>query len=63
MYNYVLGLFVLFLFSCNLEKTATTSEAEKEMIKALVTDETLAYMEKDYEKWASFGTMAAKYCG
>jgi len=29
-------------------------EATKEAIKEVVTGETIAYMEKDYEKWASF---------
>lgn len=53
MKKYVLGLCVLFLVSCKQESTVS-SELTKEAIKAVVTGETLAYMEKDYEKWASF---------
>ncbi len=53
MKNYVWGLFALFIFSCQQEK-AVSPEAAQEEIKAVVTGETLAYMEKDYEKWASY---------
>jgi len=40
-------------FSCQPQKEETL-KSEKEEIKTLVTNETLAYMEKNYEKWASF---------
>lgn len=53
MKKYVLVICVLSLVSCQQKKTATP-ETAKEEIKATVTGETLAYMEKDYEKWASF---------
>lgn len=53
MKNYVLGLCALLLFSCQQE-TAEDPEAAKETIKKVVTGETLAYMEKDYAKWASY---------
>ncbi len=53
MKNALFGLFLLLLLSCNEEKLASV-ENTNELLKALVVDETLAYMEKDYEKWASF---------
>lgn len=49
----VLGLCVLFLLSCQQE-SSKTSESINEDIKAVVTGETFAYIEKDYEKWASY---------
>lgn len=53
MKNYVLGLCVVLLFSCQEDK-AVDPEAAKEAIKAIVTGETRAYMEKDYGQWASY---------
>lgn len=41
------------IFSCQSEKTTSTEEI-KENLKAIVEGETYAYMEKDYEKWASY---------
>ncbi len=46
-------LFGLTLFSCKQKNTISTA-AEKEAIKGVITGETEAYMEKNYEKWASF---------
>lgn len=55
MYMKKFGLlaYMLLLFSCQQEKTIA-SEAVNEKIKEVVTEETRAYMEKDYEKWASY---------
>ena len=53
MRKYILGICTLLLFSCQEEKVILTENIE-EAIKAFVTEETYAYMEKDYEKWASF---------
>lgn len=53
MKKYVLGLCVLFLLSCQQEKKLITEEADA-VIKEVVTGETLAYMDKDYEKWSSY---------
>ena len=53
MKKYTLGLCVLLLVSCQQE-SAVSLEAAKEEIKAVVTGETLAYMNKDYKKWASY---------
>lgn len=44
---------VALLFSCQEEK-ALSSEVIQESLKAIVEGETYAYMEKDYQKWASF---------
>lgn len=44
---------MIFLFSCEQEKTLSSKEI-KETIKEVVVGETLAYMEKDYQKWASY---------
>ncbi|MEE9363622.1 MAG: hypothetical protein V3U92_13570 [Cellulophaga sp.] len=52
MKNFISGLCILVLFSC--QTTNTSAEAEEEAIKAAITGETKAYMEKDYKKWASF---------
>lgn len=53
MKKFTLGLCFLLLLSCKQEN-GVSSEAIKETIKSVVTGETLAYMEKDYEKWASY---------
>ena len=53
MKNYVFGLCAVLFFSCQQERDKSP-EADKEAIKAVVTGETFAYMEKDYEKWASY---------
>lgn len=46
-------LCAVLLFSCQEEKPLAVENSE-EVIKAFVTGETYAYMEKDYEKWASY---------
>ena len=53
MNKYVFVIFVALLFSCQQEKTSP-SEDTKETLKAIVVGETFAYMEKDYQKWASY---------
>lgn len=53
MKNLMLALCAAMLFSCQPE-TITPNEAVKEALKAVVVGETLAYMEKDYEKWAYY---------
>lgn len=53
MNKYVFVISLVLLFSCQQEKI-TTSEDVKETLKAVVEGETYAYMEKDYQKWASF---------
>ena len=54
MKKYLFGFCVFLLFSCQEEKKAIAPEAAKKAIKDVVTGETLAYMEKDYKKWASY---------
>lgn len=54
MKKYLFFLCVLLLFSCQEEKKEIAPEATMQAIKDVVTGETLAYMEKDFEKWASF---------
>jgi len=62
MKNFIFIIFTLLLFSCNPKENATsedpkvttTPENIKETLKAVVEGETYAYMEKDYEKWASY---------
>lgn len=49
----ILIIFIALLFSCQQEK-ASTSEDIKETLKEIVAGETYAYMEKDYQKWASY---------
>jgi hypothetical protein len=53
MRKYIFVFFVVLLISCQQEKTPT-SEGIKETLKAIVVGETYAYMEKDYQKWASY---------
>ncbi|MFT7037222.1 MAG: hypothetical protein ACJA2S_005766 [Cyclobacteriaceae bacterium] len=44
---------VALLFSCQQGKTPVTEDI-KETLKEIVVGETYAYMEKDYQKWASY---------
>ena len=44
---------LLLLFSCQQEKKSL-SENIKDSIKAVIVGETNAYVEKDYQKWASY---------
>ena len=53
MNKYVFFVCVVLLFSCQEEKMPP-SENINETLKAAVVGETNAYMEKDYQKWASF---------
>ena len=53
MKKYVLAICIALLFSCQQEK-APYSDDIKETLKAIVEGETNAYMEKDYQKWASY---------
>jgi len=49
----ILLICVALLFSCQQEKTPQPEDV-KENLKEFVEGETFAYMEKDYEKWASY---------
>ena len=53
MKTIILVVCTAMLFSCQQEKSLP-SEDNEEAIKAVVTGETHAYMEKDYQKWASY---------
>jgi len=53
MNKYILVISIALLFSCQQEKKQT-SEDVQETVKAVVVGETNAYMEKDYQKWASY---------
>lgn len=53
MNKYVFVIFIAILFSCQQEKMQSSEDIE-ETLKAVVVGETFAYMEKDYQKWASF---------
>ncbi len=53
MDKYVFVICVTLLFSCQQEKMPAY-EGIKETLKATVVGETYAYMEKDYQKWASY---------
>lgn len=53
MKNYILISCITLLFSCTQEKL-DSSDVIKESLKAVVVGETNAYMEKDYQKWASY---------
>jgi hypothetical protein len=53
MNKYVFVICATLLLSCQQEKTLS-SEDIKETLKAIVVGETDAYMEKDYQKWASY---------
>ncbi len=51
--KYLLLLSLSLCLSCHQEKKKSLT-TENEHLKTLVTNETLAYMEKDYKKWASY---------
>jgi hypothetical protein len=53
MNKYAFVVFIILLFSCKQEKV-TQDEDIRETIIAVVVGETNAYMEKDYQKWASY---------
>ncbi len=53
MNKYAFIVSIALLVSCQQEKTAPTEDI-KETLKTIVVGETLAYMEKDYQKWASY---------
>jgi len=53
MNKYVFVMIIALLFSCQQEKVSPSENVE-ETLKTVVEGETLAYMEKDYQKWASF---------
>lgn len=53
MQKYIFVIFVALLISCQQEKTPIAEDI-KETLKAIVVGETHAYMEKDYQKWASY---------
>lgn len=54
MKKYVLVILcVALLSSCQQEKIQTPEDI-KEILKTVVEGETYAYMEKDYQKWASY---------
>ncbi len=59
MKRYIVVLLVFVFLSCQQE-SVEQAEATKEAIKAVVTGETYAYMEKDYEKWASYWSHSNK---
>lgn len=53
MKKYILSICVLLVFSCQQEKLETSPDI-KETLKEIVEGETNAYMQKDYQKWASY---------
>ena len=53
MNKYVFVIFIAILFSCQQEKMQSSEDIEEDL-KAVVVGETFAYMEKDYQKWASY---------
>ena len=53
MNRYVVLVLVALLFSCQQEKSSAPKDV-KEELKKVVEGETYAYMEKDYQKWASY---------
>ncbi len=56
MNKIIFALCITFLFSCQQEKIQSPEPTEEieQAIKAVVEGETYAYMEKDYQKWASY---------
>ena len=62
MNKYIFIIFTIVLFSCTPkeksnsedQKVTTITENVEETLKAVVEGETRAYMEKDYQKWASY---------
>ena len=53
MNKYVFIIFAALVFSCQQENTESTEDV-RETLKEIVEGETYAYMEKDYQKWASY---------
>lgn len=53
MNKYVFVIIVVLLYSCQQEKKSTLEDV-KETLKTVVEEETYAYMDKDYQKWASY---------
>jgi len=53
MNKYILVISIALLISCQQEKASTPDEIQ-ETLKEVVVGETYAYMEKDYQKWASY---------
>jgi len=54
MNKYILALGAVILLSCQSKQSTSEEKVSDEIIKAIITDETFAYMEKDYDKWASY---------
>ncbi|CAN0598764.1 unnamed protein product, partial [Ectocarpus sp. 12 AP-2014] len=52
MNKYSILVVIIMLFSCQQEKLQSSEDIEETII-AVVVGETNAYMEKDYQKWAS----------
>lgn len=53
MKAYVILIIFGLLISCQKEKPSAAEDV-KEILKSVVEGETYAYMEKDYQKWASY---------
>lgn len=57
MKNYIIGFSLFFLIACQEDRTASAEDIVVDVeadIKSVVEGETYAYMEKDYQKWASY---------
>ena len=59
MKKHVFAICMVLLFSCE-RKEIVPSEDINASIKAIVTGETYAYMEKDFQKWASYWDHSSK---
>lgn len=53
MNKYIIIIFIAALCSCQQENEVANID-QKENLKAIVEGETKAYMQKDYQKWASY---------
>lgn len=53
MKNSILAMSIVLLISCQTQKTKS-SETIEDSLKAVVVGETNAYIEKDYQRWASY---------
>lgn len=53
MIKYILPMCIVLFFCCQQERVIPSDEVKKAIIE-VVTGETYAYMEKDYQKWASY---------
>jgi len=53
MNKYIFVICVTILCSCHQEKMPLSEDVEEDL-KVIVEGETFAYMEKDYQKWASY---------